>query len=339
MRNGILAGGNWIIDQIKTIDSYPALEELANIMEEYKSNGGSPYNLLKDLAKLQAPFCLEAVGIVGNDERGNFIINECNSLAISTEQMVRTEMAATSYTDVMSLHISGKRTFFHRRGANALLDELHFDFSTSNAKIFHLGYLLMLDKLDILHQDGNTGASNVLKRAKNQGFLTSADLVSVSTGWFKKVIPPSLPYLDFLFINEIEARMLTGIETINSIGEISIDNCKKAASLIMEMGVIKWVFLHYQHGVLAMNSKKETIYQPGIQLPDEAIKGTVGAGDAFAAGLLLGIHEDFGIKKSVELGVCAAASCLSSPTCSDGITSYKDCLSIAEKYGYRKMPD
>ena len=338
MRKGIIAGGNWIIDHIKTIDSYPAQEELANIIEEYRSNGGSPYNLLKDLTMLKAPFSLEGVGVVGNDERGNFIINECNSLAICTKQVVRTEEAATSYTDVMSLHISGKRTFFHSRGANALLDEWHFDFSKTNAKIFHLGYLLMLDKLDTLYEDGNTGASKVLKSAKNQGFLTSVDLVSVSTGWFKKIVPPSLRYIDFLFVNEIEARMLTGIETVSSTGEISINNCYKAASLIIEMGVLKWVFLHYQHGVLAMNSKKETIYQPGIQLPDEAIKGMVGAGDALAAGVLLGIHEDFGIKRSVELGVCAAASCLSSPTCSDGIASYKECLSFAEKYGYRKIP-
>ena len=123
MRKGIIAGGNWIIDHIKTIDSYPAQEELANIIEEYRSNGGSPYNLLKDLTMLKAPFSLAGVGVVGNDERGNFIINECNSLAICTKQVVRTEEAATSYTDVMSLHISGKRTFFHSRGANALLDE------------------------------------------------------------------------------------------------------------------------------------------------------------------------------------------------------------------------
>jgi len=338
MRNGILAGGNWIIDQIKTIDSYPAQEELAIIIEEGKSNGGSPYNLLKDLARLEAPFPLEAVGIVGNDERGKFIINECKSLGICTDQLVGTEKAATSYTDVMSLQISGKRTFFHSRGANALLDELNFDFSRSNAKIFHLGYLLMLDKLDILHDDGNTGASNIFKSAKNNGFLTSADLVSVRTGWFKKVIPPSLPFIDFLFINEIEARMLTGIETVTSSGEISVENCYKAASAIIEMGVQQWVFLHYQYGVFSMSSGKETIYQPGIQMTDEGIKGTVGAGDAFAAGLLLGIHEDFGIKTSLDLGVCAAASCLSSPTCSDGIAPYKECLSFAEKYGYRKMP-
>ena len=30
-RRGILAGGNWIIDQVKIIDVYPGHEQLANI--------------------------------------------------------------------------------------------------------------------------------------------------------------------------------------------------------------------------------------------------------------------------------------------------------------------
>ncbi|GIT38784.1 MAG: hypothetical protein Ct9H300mP7_7050 [Verrucomicrobiota bacterium] len=30
-RKGILAGGNWIIDQVKMIDVYPQREQLANI--------------------------------------------------------------------------------------------------------------------------------------------------------------------------------------------------------------------------------------------------------------------------------------------------------------------
>ena len=30
-RSGVLAGGNWIIDQVKLIDVYPQREQLANI--------------------------------------------------------------------------------------------------------------------------------------------------------------------------------------------------------------------------------------------------------------------------------------------------------------------
>jgi sugar/nucleoside kinase (ribokinase family) len=45
-------------------------EPLANILRETSSNGGGPYNVLIDLARLQAPFSLEAVGLVGKVEAG-----------------------------------------------------------------------------------------------------------------------------------------------------------------------------------------------------------------------------------------------------------------------------
>ena len=190
MKRGILAGGNWIIDQVKIIDHYPEIEELVNIFQEYTSNGGSAYNVLKDLYKLKAPFPLEGIGLVGDDERGNKIIEECKNNLINTTQIRKTGLADTSYTDVMSLHSSGKRTFFHQRGANALLRESHFDFTISSSKIFHLGYLLLLDKLDDVSPDGSTGASRVLKKAKNSGLITSADLVSENCGRFTKIVPP-----------------------------------------------------------------------------------------------------------------------------------------------------
>ena len=51
-RSGILAGGNWIIDQVKLIDVFPRPESLANILRQEQGSGGSPYNVLIDLAKL-----------------------------------------------------------------------------------------------------------------------------------------------------------------------------------------------------------------------------------------------------------------------------------------------
>ena len=60
----MLAGGNWIIDQVKIIDVYPKHEQLANIYDQSQGTGGSPYNVLLDLAKMGAPFPLEGAGLV-----------------------------------------------------------------------------------------------------------------------------------------------------------------------------------------------------------------------------------------------------------------------------------
>jgi hypothetical protein len=70
-RSGLLSGGNWIIDQVKIIDVYPKHEQLANIYSQSQGTGGSPYNVLLDLAKMGAKFPLEGAGLVGQDSLGN----------------------------------------------------------------------------------------------------------------------------------------------------------------------------------------------------------------------------------------------------------------------------
>jgi sugar/nucleoside kinase (ribokinase family) len=150
-RKGLLAGGNWIVDHIKLIDCWPPEETLASILDSSRSSGGSPYNILKDLAALGAPFPLEAVGLVGDDELGRWVRADCEAHGIDPRQLKSTTRLPTSYTDVMSVKSNGRRTFFHQRGANSLLAPEHFDFSRTRAKIFHLGYLLLLDALDSLN--------------------------------------------------------------------------------------------------------------------------------------------------------------------------------------------
>ena len=69
-RTGILAGGNFIIDHVKLIDRYPQQDMLAFIHGETSSNGGGPYNVLKDLAAMLVSYPLEAAGLVGDDPNG-----------------------------------------------------------------------------------------------------------------------------------------------------------------------------------------------------------------------------------------------------------------------------
>ncbi|MDB6077065.1 MAG: ribokinase, partial [Akkermansiaceae bacterium] len=133
-RHGILAGGNFIVDRVKTVDHYPDQDTLATILDESLANGGGPYNVLKDLAAMGADYPLEAVGMVGRDADGDWILADCATHGIDTAQLHRSDAARTSHTDVMSVSGSGRRTFFHQRGANARLDLEHFDFTRSRAR-------------------------------------------------------------------------------------------------------------------------------------------------------------------------------------------------------------
>lgn len=335
MRKGILIGGNWIIDQVKMIDVFPEEEKLVSIFTESSSNGGSAYNIIMALVKLNADFPLYGLGLVGDDLRGAQILENCRSLGINTAQLRMARGAHTSYTDVMTVKGTGRRTFFHQRGANALLDIDHFDFSAAQEKIFHLGYLLLLDKLDEIEADSTTRASKVFEKAKVQGYITSADVVSERSDRFKTIIPPSLPFIDYLFVNEFEAGMITGVKTADDDGKVNKDRAIEAALKILEMGVNQWVLLHFPEGALAVGKDGTTIFQPSIHLPAEKIMGAVGAGDAFAAGVLMGVHNDWDMGSSLILGVCAAASSLFEATSSDGILPADECIALTRSFGFR----
>ena len=336
-RVGILAGGNWILDFIKMIDVYPNENALANILSQNSGNGGAPFNVLKAIRKMDFSIPLEGVGVLGDDEYGDDILDQCERLGLETRQMKRLKGVETSFTDVMTVCSTGKRTFFHHRGANALLEEDDFDFEVSKAKFFHLGYLLLLDNLDRIQSDGLSGAAKVLRRAKEAGMYTSADIVSEQSDRYTEVIPSSLPFIDFLFINELEAHKLTGIQLLDSNNIFMVSNGFEAAKKLLDMGVLSWVVIHFPNGALAMNKEGHQILQPCIKMPRLLVKGTVGAGDAFAAGVLAGMHEGWEMKASLQLGVTVAAASLMDNTASEAILPWMECLQLGNKYGYRKL--
>src|SRR5271170_4772317 len=92
-RCGLLAAGNWIIDQVKIIDVYPQREQLANIRGQSQGTGGSPYNVAINLARLQAPFPLSGAGLVGNDDLGRVILEDCRRHGIDIRQLRTTPLA------------------------------------------------------------------------------------------------------------------------------------------------------------------------------------------------------------------------------------------------------
>jgi sugar/nucleoside kinase (ribokinase family) len=70
-------------------------------------------------------------------------------------------------------------------------------------------------------------------------------------------------------------------------------------------------------------------------VPQGEIVSTVGAGDAFAAGLLYGLHEDLPIETALRYGVCAAAACLGGGGTSDGVKPLAECLALEARHGAR----
>ncbi len=331
-RNGILAGGNWIIDQVKMVDVYPQREQLTNIRSQSQGTGGAAYNVLVDLAKLGAGFPLSAAGLVGKDALGEEILKDCAKHKIDTKFLKATGEAATSYTDVMTEIGNGRRTFFHYRGANALWDGENLDFAKTKARIFHLGYLLLLDAMDEVDKVHGTKAARLLKEAQDAGLKTSVDVVSEDSDRFSKIVTPALKFVDYCILNEVEAGKTTGFKVRDAAGKLDTVSLRHAAGALLQCGVKELVIIHFPEGGFARTRKGEDFWQSSLNLPAKYIAGTAGAGDAFCAGALFGLHEGWDLQKSLLAAVCAAAASLSHPTCTGGISSLEAALALAKKH-------
>jgi sugar/nucleoside kinase (ribokinase family) len=336
-RRGILVGGNFTVDRVKLIERYPEQDSLASIVGESISNGGLAFNVLTDLGRLRAGVPLSAVGRVGDDPSGAWVLGECRKLGISTAGIRRTPGASTSYTDVMSVRGTGHRTFFHHRGANARLDVGDFDFSRTRSKLLHLGYLLLLDRLDRPSRTHGTRAGEVLARAQGAGLLTSIDVVSEDTDRYQSVVLPALRWVDILFANEFEAEKMSGLRLRDSRGRLLEGRIRAAASRLFRDGV-RQVVLHFGEGAGALAPDGSFVWQGSVRLPKSEIAGSTGAGDAFAAGFLLGVHDELPVAEALRYGVSVAAASLRAPGASRGVGSLARCLALGKKYGYRRKP-
>jgi sugar/nucleoside kinase (ribokinase family) len=328
-RRGLLAGGNWIVDHVKLIDVWPAQDALANISAQSDGNGGGAYNVAKNLAKLGCGFPLAGVGLIGRDADGETIAQDCEALGIDHAAIQATAAAPTSYTDVMTVARTGRRTFFHQHGANALLDLPHFELTRSPARIFYLGYLCLLRTLDTVDETGRTKAARLFEQARAAGMITVADLVSNEASDFAAIVNPSLPQLDYLFLNEYELARLVGTSASKDPAQL-----KAQAREVLERGVGRAVIVHLPEGALCLSKHQPALWQPAVQMPARLIVGTVGAGDAFSAGCLLGLHEGWDLPRCLELAVCTAAASLRDATCSAALEPWQTCLTLGRNLGF-----
>jgi sugar/nucleoside kinase (ribokinase family) len=333
-RRGFLVAGHWVVDLVKRIDHWPDPATLARIEQQQTANGGFAFNLLCDLAALDSTCPLFGAGLIGEDANGRFVRERCCQLKIDDSLLRTTTEAPTSFTDVMTEAGSGRRTFFYCPGTNERLAENYLRPFASSAKIFCLGYLGFLPQLDAVDAGGWNGSARLLQEAKALAMLTAADLVSARNPDLRAQVAPCLPYLDILFLNEWEAGQLLATEVSSP---LTTGKARELAQAVRGLGVRGTVVLHSPEGVVAAVSEDESLTQGSVRLPNDEIQGTVGAGDALAAGVLLARHHEMSWPEALKLGVCAAAACLKSPTASDGMLPWRQCLALGCRYGFYQL--
>ena len=320
-RRGITIAGNIIIDNIKIIEDFPEKGMLANISSMSQAVGGAVSNTIIDIAEIDRSTPLSAIGRVGNDQNGKYAIFELQKRGIDVSGVIISQTAPTSFTDVMSMSGGAKeRTFFHHAGANAEFSPEDIPVKSLRCKMFHIGYILLLDKFDQNDDEYGTVMARTLKAVQEEGIKTSIDVVSDSKGKFAEKVIPALKYTDNAIMNEIEGCGVAGIEARDKNGKLIIENVHKAMQVIMDFGVGDRVIIHCPEAGFALDKSGEFCVVPSLELPKDYIKGTVGAGDAFCAGCLWGIYNGLSNKEILEFASGAAACNL---TAADSVSGMK----------------
>ena len=308
MRKGIAIAGNIILDNIKIIDKYPQQGMLSSILSEVRTSGGAVPNIGIDLKLMDHTQIVRAVGLIGEDENGGFVLNRMNSVGVDISSIKVISNVATSYTDVMTAQSTGERTFFHSRGANSLFSLEHINFEAlRDCSIFHLAYALLLDAMDKSDFEYGTVMAKTLSAALANGLITSMDVVSEDSERFAEIVIPSLKYCNYLIINEVEASRICNIPVRSPEGIVLGENISLTLKALMDKGVINLVIIHAPEGSWCMNRRYEIIFRPALELQSNKIQGTVGAGDAFCAGVLYALNKGLRIEKALDIGAGAAA--------------------------------
>jgi sugar/nucleoside kinase (ribokinase family) len=336
-RRGFVTGGTWCVDLNKMIDFWPPEDSIAEIREIDHKGGGSASNLAIDMKKLDPAMPVETIGIVGDDENGRFLLAHADSFGIDRRQIAVTREMPTQFTDCFGSRRTGRRTHLFHPGAAALLTPDHFDFARTSGRFFHLGLPGVHRLLDAPWQGEANGWVAVLRKAKAAGLSTNFELVMIEPQRLAGILHPCLPHLDTLVANDWEIGALAGEATYRE-GVTDIAACLRAARQVLTRGSMALVVVHFPTGAIAVARDGAVARRPSVRVPQSAIVGANGAGDAFAAGMLYGLHEDWSLERCLALAHASAATSLRGASTTGTVERWQACLQLAEGWGWNDWP-
>ena len=226
-----------------------------------------------------------AVGAVGDDEKGRFVLDTLEGFGISTGRMQRHKGVHTA-ASILNVRPNGERPCLHVRGASDVLLLTEADYpEVLDARFVHMGGNGLLGRMD------GTPTASLLEAAKRLGRTTTFDLIFATAELMEK-LRPAMPFVDYFVPSIEEATALCGRTD-------PLD----AARFFLDLGVGTCVLTMGGDGCVVINA--DTV----IRLPahDIDVVDTTGCGDAFTAGFIAGLHRGWDLERAARLGgTCGA---------------------------------
>ncbi|HVP91461.1 MAG TPA: carbohydrate kinase family protein [Terriglobales bacterium] len=284
MKTPILCVGQLVADiVVRPVDSLPPVGRTRPVEEIELFSGGCAANTAAVLAKLGADARLAA--LIGRDALGDAALADQAAAGVDISAVVRCGETRTSVAIVL-VDSAGQRSFYYRPGSLEKMANRHVpDDALKTARLVHVGGAMKMLDLDL---------AELVARAKSFGCATSLDTDwDIYGNWMRKV-GPALARIDYLITNEEEAAMLSGRGAPDA-----------AARELLTHGSRAVAVKRGEKGALLATRDGVTEF-PAYRVE---VRDTTCAGDAFAAGFLLGAASGRPLDESVRLGNAAGALC------------------------------
>lgn len=224
------------------------------------------------------------IGVCGDDLFGHFMLDEMTKRGVDVSAVRVDPDQQTGLTVI--LNKGNDRAMLTYPGAIAALRaEDVTDDLLRRARHLHVASYFLQDAL-------RPGLPDLFARARALGLTTSLDTNWDPSGEWQGVLDLLL-LTNVLFLNEAEARLLTGAESVDLAAERLAN---RVETLVIKLG---------ETGALGVrNGQKIQVPSISVQVVD-----TVGAGDSFDAGFLYGYLHGWSLDRSLRLAVvCGALS-------------------------------
>jgi len=336
-RRGVLSAGTWCVDFNKSIARWPDEDTSNEVLAIDRDGGGSGFNMALDLKRLDPTFPVEAMGVVGDDDLGRFLFGECDAHGVTRAALEALPGRATMSVDAFNVRANGRRTHFYHQGVAAEMTPDCFDFSSTSARILHLGLPGAHEAMDRPWGGEANGWVAVLRKARAARLAANLELMTTAAARLAELGRPCLPHLDWLIVNDYEIGALAGRETRRTDGSTDPAAVARAIDDALALGSMQWAAAHFPEGAVACAHDGSHIALGSVALPASAIAGANGAGDAFAAGMLYALHEQWPIRECLELAHATSAASMRAVSTTAGVATVGECLALAKQWGFRPL--
>jgi len=266
----------------RPVEAIPEGGNLAFIDEIRMNPAGTASGALMNAAKLG--ISTTTVACVGNDEKGDFIVNFYENMGIDCSMVQRTDEMPTSAT-ILPIRPNGERPALHCRGASDKLfvSDDQFD-AVCDARFLHHGGTGLLNDMD------QGQSAKLLQHAKSKGLTTTFDLIGPNDQTIE-LLKDVLPHIDYFMPSFEEAVFMSGLKDPG-----------ENAKFYKDMGVTSCIFKWGEKGSFVSTPDAE-FRVPAYKVE---VSDTTGCGDSYCGGFIAGLSMGYDLEEACRLGTAVS---------------------------------